>query len=248
MTDDHADADDDAAPRTGPDDPADADDGAAPSTGPDADADGSTVASTAGEVAGTEPAATRSGSTSRPRRRRRPIPWYRRGNVWFVLVLVTALGAWTISDIAEDRLYRFETEAGSVPAFCEVVVVHAGSGLFYPSGVPGADKEIVTWVARGREGHAALVAVAPEEVRADAEEVAAAFDELVADEPALGEAAPGATFVDEVRSELLGAVDGVSAEHRIALDRLDRFSTVVCGNGLELWPIEFDELPAGAGG
>jgi len=44
----------------------------------------------------------RAGGKARATKARNPLPWYRRGTVWFVFVLATVSGALWISYAAED--------------------------------------------------------------------------------------------------------------------------------------------------
>lgn len=183
---------------------------------------------------GAAPPARPSGS-----RRRRRTPWYRRGNVWFAFVVVSAAGAWVLSGIAEDRLRSFDTVADAPEgvAWCDAAREAAGYGLFDRGEGPGAGEDASGWAEQGRTAHTALVDAAPGEVRADVEEVADAFATVVAAHPVLadpGSPALDEATADEVQDDVVAALD----DHRKAMARLDRFNVAVCGYPLVLWPIE----------
>lgn len=195
-----------------------------PSPGADhADADDN-----ASDAPRTEPVEVRRGGKGRGKRN--PLPWYRRGSVWFWFVVVTAIGAWVLSGWAEDRLSTFTTQPGSADAavLCEATPDVAGYGLFAPGGVPAdVPEQVAGWLSDGTEAHAALVVAAPDEVEADAIEARDAFAEVVAAHAAAPEDGAGAAAAD--------AWDRARADHDVAVERLDRLALGACGEGLVVW-------------
>lgn len=189
--------------------------------------DGSEAASVA--PTSSAPVEVRRGGRSRGKRN--PLPWYRRGGVWFWFVVATAAAAWVLSGWAQDRLYAFETEPGSPEAevLCASVPGVAGQGLFALGGVPVEDPgALAGWLASGTEAHAALAGAAPDEVRADARQVEEAFAEVASVHGGSGSAEEATAVAD--------AWDDAEERHAVAVERLDRIVGQACGSTLIAWP------------
>jgi hypothetical protein len=204
---------------TAPDDRPD--DDPPPPSGPDA---------ALGTPTSSGPVEVRRGGKSRGKRN--PLPWYRRGSVWFWFVVVTAVAAWILSGWAHDRLYAFDTQAGTpeAEALCAAAPGVVGQGLFALGGAPADDPgALAGWLASGTEAHASLASAAPAEVRSDALEVQDAFAEVAAAHGGAGSAEDAAAVAD--------AWDDAEERHGVAIERLDRIAVQACGSTLIAWPV-----------
>jgi hypothetical protein len=147
------------------------------------------------------------------------LPWYRRGVVWFWFVVATVVGAWALSMVAEDRIYRYDVAPGSAEAaaWCEAVDPLRPSLGFW-----GAMSYDAAVHERRVSGMAAASEVAPEEIAGDLAEVAEAERERQA--LALGLAAE----VEAGREVSPDVLEDLEDEHRVALRRVEEFTAQAC--------------------
>ena len=144
-------------------------------------------------------------------------PFYRRGTVWAWFVLVSAVGAWLLAGVAEDRVYAFDPGPDEVAAVC-------------PAAAPL--QEVAAWgdLSRGQpidgDRLAALdelAAVAPGTIVDDVRELRAAEEERQA-------LLVGVDLGDPVeKPRARDAVDRLADEHRVALQRVDAYVEAACG-------------------
>ena len=153
------------------------------------------------------------------RKKRRRRPWYRRGGVWAWFVLATAVGAWVLADVAEDRLYSFDVD----PSSAEAVAVCEAAG---PLADVAAWGELTVSASADEVRLAALddlAGVAPGGIAGDVREVRDAEDERQAlladvdlDDP-------------QQRDEADEAVEDLADDHAVALRRVDEYVHAACG-------------------
>jgi hypothetical protein len=100
-----------------------------------------------------------------------PLPWYRRGSTWLGIVVVTAVGALVVSNVAENRLLDVDVDPSSAEAqlWCEQLTT-TGAAASVGGAAPGVEALGIQAEAIQRAAVAAPVLIA-----ADAAEVAEAW-------------------------------------------------------------------------
>lgn len=151
-----------------------------------------------------------------------PLPWYRKGSVWFGFVVASVIGALVIADLAEDRIYSYDIDPASpeAAAWCEAAApIDAGLGFW---GGVLADEQVH---ARRLDALRAAREVAPSEIADDLDEVIGA--EVERQERAaelLRRREAGGTASSD-------SVDDVREDHHVAFGRVEGFHYRACPIG-----------------